>query len=196
VSTEPGGAPPPADSDADLAQRIGQASRQQELEDPDRALPFVDRVINRAAELFGVAVLGGLLAIVFANALSRYALNYSFVWAEEVVISMVPWLAVAGLFLSVRRRQMIRVEFFLGKMPPRARRILAVLAELLGAVMLAWLGWLGFTYVMTFGGDRTPYLALPKGLFTSALWLGPIAVALAFAAAAWHETRTRPSDRL
>jgi TRAP-type C4-dicarboxylate transport system permease small subunit len=187
VSTEPGGAEPPAESDADLAQRIGQASRQQELEDPDRALPLVDRVINRAAELFGVAVLGGLLAIVFANALSRYALNYSFVWAEEVVISMVPWLAVAGLFLSVRRRQMIRVEFFLGKLPPGVQRILAVLAELLGAVMLAWLGWLGFTYVMTFGGDRTPYLALPKGLFTSAMWLGPIAVALAFAAAAWRE---------
>ena len=179
-----------------LAERIGQASRQQELEDPDRALPFLDRVINRAAELFGIAVLGGLLAIVFANALSRYALNYSFVWAEEVVISMVPWLAMAGLFLSVRRRQMIRIEFFLGRLPLRAQRSLAVLAELLGAVMLAWLGWLGFTYVMTFGGDRTPYLALPKGLFTSALWFGPVAVALAFAAAAWHEGRARRSDRL
>jgi TRAP-type C4-dicarboxylate transport system permease small subunit len=113
-----------------------------------------------------------------------------------VVISLGPWLAVAGLAHSVRRRPRIRVEFSLGKLPPGVQRILAVLAELLGAVMLAWLGWHGFTYVMTFGGDRTPYLALPKGLFTSALWLGPIAVALAFAAAAWHETRARPSDRL
>jgi TRAP-type C4-dicarboxylate transport system permease small subunit len=182
---------PPADSDADLAERIGQASRQHELEDPDRALPFTDRVVNRTAEIFGVAVLGGILAIVFANALSRYALNYSFVWAEEVVISMVPWLAVAGLFLSVRRRQMIRVEFFLAKMSMRTQRVLAVLADLLGAVMLAWLAWLGFKYVATFGGDRTPYLALPKGLFTSALWFGPIAVALAFAAAAWRESRAR-----
>jgi TRAP-type C4-dicarboxylate transport system permease small subunit len=180
----------PADSD-DLAERIGQASRQHELDDPDRALPFADRLVNRTAEIFGVSILGGILAIVFANALSRYALNYSFVWAEEVVISMVPWLAVAGLFLSVRRRQMIRVEFFLAKMPRPVQRILAVLAELLGAVMLAWLAWLGFKYVATFGGDRTPYLALPKGLFTSALWLGPVAVALAFAAAAWRERRGR-----
>ena len=46
--------------------------------------------------------------------------------------------------------------------------------------MLAWLAWLGFNYVATFGGDPTPYLALPKGLFTSALWLGSAAVALAF----------------
>jgi TRAP-type C4-dicarboxylate transport system permease small subunit len=182
-------ADPPSPPDADLAQRIGQASRQQELEDPDRALPIADRLINRTAEIFGVAVLVGLLAIVFGNALSRYALNYSFVWAEEVVISMVPWLAMAGLFLSVRRRQMIKVEFFLAKLPPGAQRVLAVLSELLGAAMLAWLAWLGFTYVATFGGDRTPYLGLPKGLFTSALWFGPIAVALAFAAAAWRERR-------
>ena len=186
-------ADPPGPADADLAERIGQVSRQQELQDPDRALPFADRVVNRTAEIFGVAVLAGLLTIVFANALSRYALNYSFVWAEEVVISMVPWLAMAGLFLSVRRRQMIKVEFFFAKLPPGVQRTLAVLTELLGAAMLAWLAWLGFTYVATFGGDRTPYLALPKGLFTSALWFGPIAVALAFVVAAWRESASRRS---
>jgi TRAP-type C4-dicarboxylate transport system permease small subunit len=179
-------------SGEDLAERIGAASRRHELADPDHSLPLADRVINRAAELLGVGLLGGILAIVFANALSRYALNYSFVWAEEVVISLVPWLGVTGLFLSVRRRQMIRIEFFLDKFPPAPRRSLAVLAELLGAAMLAWLAWLGFGYVATFGGDRTPYLALPKGLFTSALWIGAAAVALAFAVAAWREIRARP----
>jgi TRAP-type transport system small permease protein len=179
----------PAPSDRELAERIGAASRRHELEDPDRGLARADRVINRAVELLGVGLLGGILAIVFANALSRYMLDYSFVWAEEVVISLVPWLAVTGLFLSVRRRQMIRIEFFLDRFPPPVRRLLAVLAELLGAIMLAWLAWLGFNYVATFGGDPTPYLALPKGLFTSALWLGAAAVALAFALAAWREWR-------
>jgi TRAP-type C4-dicarboxylate transport system permease small subunit len=175
----------------DLAAQIGAASRRQELENPDRDLPLFDRMVNRAVELLGVGLLGAMLAMVFANALARYLLNHSFVWVEEVVIGLVPWLAVTGLFLSVRRRQMIRIEFFLDQFPPSIRRIVAVLAELLGAVMLAWLAWLGFSYVATFGGDPTPYLALPKGLFTSALWLGPAAVALAFLAAAWRERRGR-----
>ena len=104
-------------------------------------------MINRAAELLGVGLLGGILLIVFANALSRYLLNYSFVWAEEVVISLVPWLAVTGLFLSVRRRQMIRIEYFLDRFPPASRALLASFGQLLGAVMLAWLAWLGFNYV-------------------------------------------------
>jgi TRAP-type C4-dicarboxylate transport system permease small subunit len=178
-------------AEEDLAARIGAASRRQELDDPDQGLPLGDRVINRTVELLGVGLLGGMLAIVFANALTRYALNHSFVWAEEVVIGLVPWLAMTGLFLSVRRRQMIRIEYFREKFPPAARRALATLAELLGAAMLAWLAWLGFNYVATFGGDPTPYLALPKGLFTSALWIGSAAVALAFAAAAWRERRGR-----
>jgi TRAP-type transport system small permease protein len=178
----------PAD---DLAARIGAASRRQELENPDRGLPVVDRVVNRAVELLGVGLLGAMLAMVFANALARYLLNHSFVWVEEVVIGLVPWLAVTGLFLSVRRRQMIRIEFFLDQFPPSIRQIVAILAELLGAVMLAWLAWLGFNYVAIFGGDPTPYLALPKGLFTSALWIGPAAVALAFVVAAWRERQGR-----
>jgi TRAP-type C4-dicarboxylate transport system permease small subunit len=182
---------PEAPADPDLAARIGAASRQHELVDPDVGLAPLERVINRAAELAGVGLLGGILAIVFANALLRYALDTSLVWAEEVVISLVPWLAVTGLFLSVRRRQMIRIEFFLERFPPAARAALAAGGQLLGALMLAWLAWHGFNYVMTFGGDRTPYLALPKGLFTSALWLGAAAVALAFVGAAWHERRRR-----
>jgi TRAP-type C4-dicarboxylate transport system permease small subunit len=182
-------AEPDAAADADLAARIGAASRQHELADPDRYLAPLERVINRAAEVLGVGLLGGILAIVFTNALIRYTLDTSFVWAEEVVISLVPWLAVTGLFLSVRRRQMIRIDFFLERFSPGMRSAMAALGQLLGAAMLAWLAWLGFNYVLTFGGDRTPYLALPKGLFTSALWLGAAAVALAFAGAAWHERR-------
>jgi TRAP-type C4-dicarboxylate transport system permease small subunit len=174
-----------------LAARVGEVSRQLELEDPDRGLPLADCIVNRAVELVGVSLLAGILAIIFVNAVTRYALNYSFIWAEEVVIGLVPWLAVSGLFLSVRRRQMIRIEFFLDKFPPAGRRLLATLADLLGAVMLAWLAWLGFRYVAIFGGDPTPYLGLPKGLFTSALWLGPAVVALAFAVAAWRERRGR-----
>ena len=180
-----------APGDPDLAARSGAASRRHELLDPDEGLPAVERVINRAAEVLGVGLLGGILAIVFVNALIRYTLDTSFVWAEEVVISLVPWLAITGLFLSVRRRQMIRIEFFLDRFPPGSRAALAAFGQLLGAVMLAWLAWLGFNYVLTFGGDRTPYLALPKGLFTSALWLGAAAVALAFIGAAWHERRRR-----
>jgi TRAP-type transport system small permease protein len=187
--SERGGPQQPAEPD--LAAQVGAASRQHELADPDAGLPALERVINRTAELAGVGLLGGILAIVFVNALIRYALDTSFVWAEEVVISLVPWLAVTGLFLSVRRRQMIRIEFFLDRFSPGARAALAAAGQLLGAVMLAWLAWHGFNYVTTFGGDRTPYLALPKGLFTAALWLGAAAVALAFLGAAWHERRGR-----
>jgi TRAP-type transport system small permease protein len=174
-----------------LGAQVAAASRRLELEDPDRGLGLADRLVNRAVEFVGVSLLAGILAIIFINALTRYTLNYSFIWAEEVVIGLVPWLAVTGLFLSVRRRQMIQIEFFLEKFPPAGRRLLATLADLLGAVMLAWLAWLGFNYVATFGGDPTPYLALPKGLFTSAMWLGSAVVALAFALAAWREWRAR-----
>ena len=178
-------------AEGDLGARVGAVSRQLELDDPDRGRPLIDRVANRAVELVGVSLLASILAIIFLNALTRYALNYSFIWAEEVVIGLVPWLALTGLFLSVRRRQMITIEFFLDKFPPGIRRALATGADLLGALMLGWLAWLGFNYVATFGGDPTPYLGLPKGLFTSALWIGSAVVALAFAAAAWREGRGR-----
>ena len=38
---------------------------------------------------------------VFVNAVMRYMLNTSIIWAEEVVLGLVPWLAMSGLFLAI-----------------------------------------------------------------------------------------------
>ena len=115
MSTDPSHGPPAGGDD--LAARVGDATRRLELEDPDQGLPLAERVINRAVEILGVGLLAGILGIIFTNAVTRYALNYSLIWGEEVVIGLVPWLAMTGLFLSVRRRQMIRIDFFLERFP-------------------------------------------------------------------------------
>ena len=109
------------------------------------------------------------------------------------MISLVPWLAVTGLFLSVRRRQMIRIEFFLDQFSPpvAAQRSRCLAAS--SSARRCWPGSPGSasTTSRPSAAIRTPYLALPKGLFTSALWLGAAAVALAFGGAAWRERRGR-----
>ena len=100
-----------------LAGRIAEASRRQELRDPDEGLGLVDRAVNRVAEIIGVSALAIIVLTIFANAVGRYAFNWSIIWAEELVLLLVPWLAMTGVFLSVRRGTMIRIEYFFEKLP-------------------------------------------------------------------------------
>lgn len=174
----------PDDSPAtgSVADEIERSARQMELADPDDGLGRIDRAINRVVELIGVAALSAIVAVVFANATARYLLGGSFSWGEEMVQMTIPWLAMAGVFLSVRRGTMIRIDFFFEKLPASLRGAVARAGLAFNAAVLGLLAWVSFDFVRLFGGDMALYVGLPMGVSTSALVFGAAGAAMAFAA--------------
>ena len=180
-----------------LSGRIAEASRHQELRDPDEGVGALGRAVNRAAEIVGVGALGTIVITIFANAVGRYAFNRSIIWAEELVLLLVPWLAMSGVFLSVRRGTMIRIEYFFGKLPRGLRRPLGPLGHLLSACVLTFMAGISVQFVLLFGLDRALYLEIPRMYSSSALVVGGFASALAFVAVLVREhraTRRAPDD--
>lgn len=183
----PGSGPGP---DAEhLEEPLDRAARDLELSDPDQGLPVFERTVNRVAELFGAALLIAVFLIVLCNALGRYLFAAPVVWAEEVVIATIPWLAVAGLFLSVRRRSLIRITFFEQWLSPSVRAVTGFAAQILASAAFGLVAWLTIGHLGQFGGDPTPVLNLPKGLIDSSMLVGGAAVAIAFAIEAWRRLR-------
>ena len=66
-----------------LSEKIEEATKRLELADPDANSSLIDKCVNRLVEAVGVSVLVMIVVVIFANAFSSYALNYSFSWAEE-----------------------------------------------------------------------------------------------------------------
>jgi TRAP-type C4-dicarboxylate transport system permease small subunit len=172
-----------------LSEQIAEATRRQELADPDQGLPFRDRAVNRVVEVIGASVLCTIVGIIFVNAVSRYAFNYSFNWVEELVIYLTPWLAVTGLFLAIRRGTMIRIEYFYEKFGPGIRRPIGLLGNLVSVGILLFLGGISFHYVSLFGGDLTVHMRFYKGFSTGALMVGGFGAALAFLIVLVREAR-------
>ncbi|MGI9522446.1 MAG: TRAP transporter small permease [Hyphomicrobiaceae bacterium] len=178
-----------------IAQQIEQATRRMELRDPDAGLSLSDRLINRAVEIVGVSALVGIVGIVFVNASSRYLFGFSFSWAEEMVQMIMPWLAMTGVFLSVRRGTMIRIDFFFEKIPSRYRGIVAKLGYTFNIAVLLAMAWASFDFVSLFGGDVALYVQVPMGWSTSALVFGALGAAMAYMAEFYREWRIRTNDR-
>jgi len=168
--------------DAEMATRMDEATKAAELSDPDIGASAIDRAINRVAEVLGVAVLAVLLALVFGNAAGRYLGGNMIVWADEMVISLMPWLGMLGMFLSIRRRQVIRIEYFVANMPPRVARAILLFADVMSAAVFLYLAVISLQYVQLFGADKTIYLRIPTGWFSSAMVIGAAAAGLAYAA--------------
>lgn len=165
---------------SDIAREVDKASRATDLAHDDADASRFGRAVNTVAEAAGVAVLGTIVFLVFFNAVGRYAFQYTFIWGDEMVLSLLPWLGMLGMFLSIRRRQIIRIDFFVASRGPALRRALDVASSVVAAAAFLYLAIISFQYLQLFGGDRTIYLRIQKGWFMAAMSVGPALAAAAY----------------
>lgn len=163
----------------DLAHQIEHAVDDDETEEYGSKSGF-DAIVDRTVEAIGAGVLLTMTGLVFINATMRYTIGTSLLWSDELVIALIPWLAMTGLFLSVRRREVIRIEHFIQRFPVRVRRFLNAFAELVCAVSFAYLCYVTFEYLSFFGKDRTVYLKIPQYWFHSSVLIGGALLTIAF----------------
>jgi TRAP-type C4-dicarboxylate transport system permease small subunit len=90
-------------------------------------LRLVDWVLDRVTLL----LLTVLLVVVGAQIFARYVLNHSLFWSEELARYLFIYLVFLGAAIVLRRGGHIQVSFFVEQLPPRLRRGVAVLGDLL-----------------------------------------------------------------
>lgn len=96
-------------------------------------LRAVDRILDGAT----LALLTALLLVVGAQIFARYVLNHSLFWSEELARYLFIYLVFLGAAIVLRREGHIQVSFFVEKLPPGPRRVVAVLGDIL---LLAFVG--------------------------------------------------------
>jgi len=136
------------------------------------ALAAVEGWLVRGNRWVLIALMGAMAVLVFANVVSRYVLNYSIIWVEELTRYMMVWVGFLGAGLVLRLGAHIAVEAFQDLLPRRAAQVVrAGIVALLGATFAA-MTWLGVRYAAFAWDQETPalnwstgaiYLAIPIG---------------------------------
>jgi len=83
-----------------------------------------------------------LAATVFAQFFTRYVLNDSLAWTEEIARYLLILVGFLGASMAVRRNSHIQVEFFYRYLPAGLGRITAILVDLLRLGFFATTAWL------------------------------------------------------
>lgn len=132
----------------------------------------VEKWLLRANRWVLVAVMAAMAVLVFANVVSRYALNYSLIWVEELTRYLMVWVGFLGAGLVLRLGAHIAVDAFQDMLPARAARALRTGIVVLLAITFAAMTWLGIRYAAFAWDQETPvmnwstgaiYLAIPIG---------------------------------
>jgi len=94
-----------------------------------------------------------MAALVFLQFFTRYVLNNSFAWTEELAVYCLIPVVFIGSAMCVRRSRHIQVNILYRYLPARVGRVLATLVDLAGAVFFAYVAWLVARYAIAVNNE-------------------------------------------
>lgn len=105
-----------------------------------------------------------LLTIVFMQFFSRYILNSSLSWTEEIARYLLIMLGFVGSVTCVRKRSHIFLEFFYRFIPVAAVKWLVITVSFINASFFTYAGFIGIQLAERTHHQAMTSIDLPKGI--------------------------------
>ncbi len=139
----------------------------------------VDLAAYRFEDWLSFAFFWVLALVIFYQFFTRYALNDSASWTEEIARYLLICVAFTGAAVGVRKNNHIQVDFLYRFLPRAAGRALATGVDVLRLAFFAYCIWLTGLLIGKIGGSRMSVVDLPMGLVYAVVMFG-------FALMAWR----------
>ena len=111
-----------------------------------------------------LAIFWAMAIFVFLQFFTRYALNNSLAWTEEMAANCLVMVVFLGSAMCVRMARHIQVDLLYRFLPPFVGRGLTRVVDLIVIGFFAYACWLMWRYVAVVGKERMVTVDLPRGI--------------------------------
>jgi TRAP-type C4-dicarboxylate transport system permease small subunit len=95
---------------------------------------------------------------------TRYVLNDSFAWTEEIAVYALIGVVFVGSAMCVRLSRHIHVDFLYRLVSRRTGRVLATFVQALQVAFFGYVSWLVYKYASLIADERMTTVDLPKSI--------------------------------
>lgn len=124
----------------------------------------VDLSVYAVEDWVTLAVFWGMALCVFLQFFTRYALNNSLAWTEEIAANCLVVIVFLGSVMAVRMVRHIAVDLLYQFLPRSARRPLKLAVDVISTTFYFYMTWLMWRYVGIVGNERMVTVDLPRGI--------------------------------
>ena len=119
-----------------------------------------------------LALFWAMALAVFVQFFTRYVLNDSFAWTEEIATNLNVALVFVGSAMCVRMSRHIQVDFLYRYLPPGIARVLATVIDVVRIAFFAYGALLIWQFMNIVADEQMTTIALPKNLSYGLVFIG------------------------
>lgn len=138
----------------------------------------VDLSVYAVEDWLVLALFWGMALCVFLQFFTRYALNNSLAWTEEIAANLLVVIVFVGAAMCVRLGRHIAVDLLYRFLGRGAGRVLQVIVDLIAIGFFAYMSWLLWRYIDVVGSERMVTVDLPRGIVFYSVFAGFVLMTL------------------
>lgn len=146
-----------------------EVSGQSSIDELAHAFEEEEQVVDLGAyapeDWFTLIVFWGTVVLVFLQFFTRYALNNSLAWTEEVAVNSLIVLVFMGAAMCTRTTRHIHVDLLYHHVGQRIGRWLSRLVDVVKLAFFVYATWLMWRYVSIVADERLISVRLSRGWF-------------------------------
>jgi TRAP-type transport system small permease protein len=128
-------------------------------------------------DMIQVTLFAGLVVLSFSSVFSRYVLNNSLTWAEEITRYMFIWLVYLGAALCIRRRKHIVMDLFISELKGAPKKVLSIINNLVMLAFVLVLATQAFGMMPILSSQTSTALHIPMSFVYGAVPVGAVLMA-------------------
>jgi TRAP-type C4-dicarboxylate transport system permease small subunit len=132
----------------------------------------IDLGVYRVEDWLAFGFFWALAGTVFLQFFTRYALNDSAGWTEEISRYLLICTVFIGATISVRKDNHIHVDIFYRYLPRPVTRVMSTLVDAFRIAFLGYAAWLTYQLMQRIGSQRMAVVDLPIGLMYGVVLAG------------------------
>ncbi|MGF9564900.1 TRAP transporter small permease [Neorhizobium sp. JUb45] len=111
-----------------------------------------------------LALFWAMTGCVFLQFFTRYVLNNSYAWTEEIAVNCLIGVVFLGSVMCVRMSRHIQVDVLYHYLPAHITRIMATAVDLIRIGFFAYGSWLMWRYMEIVEGEEMVTVQLPRNI--------------------------------
>jgi len=132
----------------------------------------VDLSVYAFEDWCALALFWMLALVIFYQFFTRYALNDSASWTEEIARYFLIGVAFVGAAMNVRKNNHIHVDFVYRLIPRVAGRVMSTAVDAARIAFFAYCTWLTYLLITKIGSSRMAIVDLPMGIVYGVVMFG------------------------
>ena len=129
----------------------------------EESVPEVDLSAYAIEDWLSFAIFWLMCLCVFLQFFTRYALNNSLAWTEEIAANCLVIVVFMGAAMCVRMGRHIAVDLIYNFLPRQVGRGLEVAVDIICIGFYGYMAWLMWRYIDIVGSERMVTVDLPRG---------------------------------